>query len=176
MRGYTILVGGTQGVGKSTLCAQLASEMTRRRGLIFWCDADQGGDVSLINACFAHTRSSAEAARIVARRPEFAHTATTADLLRKLKGTAQDIDVVVLDSLQKWAPSNPGAFVESLRTIAATKLVISRNNAEGQLYGPTESAYECDAVALVYEGTIDVPDKCRWAKTPRSAPWVKMDT
>lgn len=166
--GYTILVSGEKGVGKSTLCAQLGAEMTALAGLLFWADADQGGDPRLVAELFRRTSSQLESLRLVTRRME-PNVSTWEALVRKLSRIAQAPDVCVFDSLQKWAPTAPGIFLEQLRNVPGTKLVISRNNKAGTIYGPTESEYEADAVAIVYETKVEVPQKCRWTRTPSVA-------
>jgi hypothetical protein len=171
--GAVILVGGDPGAGKTTLCAQAASEQTDRfRSTLWWLDADvilAGAPLlrrELVFACFDRMSSSRANLRLVqARRSPDAmlFDATVRSLSVGPK------DVIVVDSLQKWGRSEAGvsAVILSLMSCGATVYAISRANASGALFGWMEHQHDVDAVALVQLDAVFVPKKCRWSSTPR---------
>src|SRR5262249_35340038 len=103
--GKTILVGGGPGAGKSTVCAELATHMARELdGLAYWLDAEMTRP--LVAAIFARTGSSIDRIRRIPRRPdpEEGDTGRKIHWRDALRAVPPDAVVVVIDSIQRWAP------------------------------------------------------------------------
>lgn len=162
--GLKVLVGGAPGAGKSTLCAELASQIAEKLdGLGYWLDAEQNRD--LVRELFPRTRSSAHRMRLVSRR----RTGAKVGWREALKAVPPEAAVVVVDSLQRWARSyaEQTTLLETVATMDRTVLVVSHFNKAGQFAGPIGNEYDVDATAIVRPKSVEVT-KCRWAPCPRT--------
>ncbi len=158
--GFKILVGGKPGVGKSTLGAELAAEMAEKLNAVaFWLDAEQNTDV--VRELFLRTNSSLD--RIV--RVSKTNGAGWRDAFASVP---KDAAVMVVDSLQRWAPQyrEQTALLEALNEVRPTAIVISHFNKAGRFAGPVGNEYDVDATVIVSDKRVDVT-KCRWSRCPR---------
>ncbi|HMY17893.1 MAG TPA: hypothetical protein PKA58_16330 [Polyangium sp.] len=160
VHGYKILVGGIPGAGKSTLAAEIAAEMAADlKGLAFWLDAEQNTDV--VRELFLRTNSSPDRVVRVSKT-------NGAGWREAFASVPKDAAVMVVDSLQRWAPQyrEQTALLEALNDIAPTAIVISHFNKAGRFAGPVGNEYDVDATVIISEKRIDVT-KCRWSRCPR---------
>lgn len=170
--GVRVLLAGLPGAGKSTLAAEFASAFAAaRRSAVYWADRDQ--PLPFIRACFARTGSSGRAVQRV----------RAADWSSALVAVPDDANaLLVVDSLQTWTGHSMPSCLDFLLALrergerqreilgaAQTVLVICESNADGGAHGWTSLQHAVDAVALVSPAAVDVPTKCRWAPTPRTA-------
>lgn len=158
--GFKILVGGIPGAGKSTLAAELAAEMAEKlNGIAFWLDAEQNTDV--VRELFLRTNSSPD--RIVR-----VSKTNGAGWREAFASVPKDAAVMVVDSLQRWAPQyrEQTSLLEALNDIAPTAIVISHFNKAGRFAGPVGNEYDVDATVIVSDKRVDVT-KCRWSRCPR---------
>jgi predicted ATP-dependent serine protease len=158
--GSKILVGGKPGAGKSTLAAELAAEMAKElNALTFWLDAEQ--NTELVAELFPRTNSSVD--RII--RVSKTNGAGWRDAIASVPA---DAALVVIDSLQRWAPQyrEQTALLEALADVRPTSMVISHFNKAGRFAGPVGNEYDVDATVIVTEKRVDVT-KCRWSRCPR---------
>jgi len=170
--GARVLVGGAPGAGKSTLVAQAASGLARaRRCLVWWLDQDQIKR-SAIRVLFRRTDSPYDAVRLV----------EGSDWSKAIAAVPLTPSVMVIDALQPWVKHNLNEALRLLEhlkeraaKLAKKKLpgqvvfVICEVNGEGGVYGPTSYEHAVEAIAMVYPDAVEVPEKCRWVKTPRRA-------
>ncbi len=166
--GSTVLVGGLQGAGKSTVCAELAAVMARDLGgLAYWLDAEMTR--ALLADVFRRTSSPLDRIRRVPRRPD-----PDEPILRPigwreaLRAVPPDAVVVVIDSIQRWANGykEQSALLESMAKLTPTVLAISHTNKRGQIAGPNAHQHDGDAVVIVKQREI-IATKSRWVPTPR---------
>jgi DNA repair protein RadA/Sms len=158
--GFKILVGGKPGAGKSTLGAELAAEMAEKlNGNAFWLDAEQNTDV--VRELFLRTNSSPD--RIVR-----VSKTNGAGWREAFASVPKDAAVMVVDSLQRWAPQyrEQTALLEALNEVRPTAIVISHFNKAGRFAGPVGNEYDVDATVIVSDKRVDVT-KCRWSRCPR---------
>lgn len=158
--GFKILVGGNPGAGKSTLAAELAAEMAAKlNGIAFWLDAEQNTDV--VRELFLRTNSLVD--RVV--RVSKTNGAGWRDAFASVP---KDAAVMVVDSLQRWAPQyrEQTALLEALNDVPSTAIVISHFNKAGRFAGPVGNEYDVDATVIVSDKRVDVT-KCRWSRCPR---------
>lgn len=164
--GRVVLVGGLQGAGKSTLCAELASRMAAKlRGLAYWLDAEMSAP--LVAALFARTSSSTGNVRRVPKKPDAA-SARSIDWRDALAAVPPDAAVVVIDSIQRWAPraSDQTALLDAMAMLTPTVLAISHANKKGEIAGSNANQHDADAICVVSPSRI-VTTKSRWTPTPR---------
>lgn len=158
--GFKILVGGKPGAGKSTLAAELSAEMALKLNAIaFWLDAEQNTDV--VRELFLRTNSSPDRVVRVSKT-------NGAGWREAFASVPKDAAVMVVDSLQRWAPQyrEQTALLEALKDVAPTAIVISHFNKAGRFAGPVGNEYDVDATVIVSEKRVDVT-KCRWSRCPR---------
>ncbi|MDI1451864.1 hypothetical protein [Polyangium sp. 6x1] len=163
--GLKVLVGGAPGAGKSTLCAELAAQITAKLdGLGYWLDAEQNRN--LVQELFPRTGSSSRNIRLVSRRSGSGSKVGWRDALQAVP---PDAAVIVVDSLQRWARSyaEQTTLLETVATMRPTVLVVSHFNKAGQFAGPMGNEYDVDATAIVRPKNIEVT-KCRWSLCPRT--------
>ncbi len=168
--GLSVLIAGLPGAGKSTLVAELAAAMANKLdGVIWWVDREQVSH-ALIAACFARTNSPMHRVQVVG--PTMGATISNAGWREALAAVEDDPkSILVCDSLQTWGDhreTEMRALLGALRSMRCTSLIISHSNQEGDPFGATTNQHGTDAVAIVTPTRIEVPEKCRWAKTPRS--------
>src|SRR4051794_38201018 len=126
--GRTILVGGLQGAGKSTLCAELAAQMAHALdGLAYWLDAEMSRQ--LVAALFERTNSRTDRIRRIPMKPDGGGTR----LIRwteALRAVPPDAAVIVIDSIQRWAPRmvDQTALLNAITIAKPTVLAISHAN------------------------------------------------
>lgn len=162
--GRKVLVGGAPGAGKSTLCAELASQIAAKLDKLgYWLDAEQNRD--LVRELFPRTGSSSHLIRLVSK----IRGGNKVGWREALQAVPRDAGVVVIDSLQRWARSyaEQTTLLEALATISPTVLVVSHFNKAGQFAGPIGNEYDVDATAIVRPKSVEVA-KCRWSLCPRS--------
>lgn len=167
--GFKVLVGGKPGVGKSTLAAELAAEMADKLNAnAFWLDAEQNTDV--VRELFVRTNSSPDRVVRVSKT-------NGAGWREAFASVPKDAAVVVIDSLQRWAPQfrEQTALLEALNDLPSTTLVISHFNKAGRFAGPVGNEYDVDATVLVSDKRVDVT-KCRWSRCPRGVKRPEMTT
>lgn len=160
MLGSKILVGGRPGAGKSTFAAELAAEMAEKLNAVaFWLDAEQ--NTELVRELFPRTNSSVD--RIVR-----VSKTNGAGWREAFASVPDDAALVVIDSLQRWAPQyrEQTALLEALVNVRPTSIVISHFNKAGRFAGPVGNEYDVDATVIVSEKRVDVT-KCRWSRCPR---------
>jgi len=165
--GLDILIGGAQGAGKSTLCAELAARMAHDLGgLAYWLDAEQNRD--LVAALFARSGSPMNRIGLISRYSEDRSTLplTWREAFARVP---RDAVVAVVDSLQRWAPraADQTELLAFVRPLPFTVLVISHATKNGQVSGRNENQHDTDAVVVVKQTEICVT-KCRWTPTPRN--------
>ncbi|WP_170229964.1 AAA family ATPase [Polyangium fumosum] len=163
--GLKVLVGGAPGAGKSTLCAELASQIAENLdGLGYWLDAEQNRD--LVRELFPRTGSSARNIRLVSR---IRGNKCKVGWREALQAVPRDAAVVVVDSLQRWGRSytEQTALLDEVATLTPTVLVVSHFNKAGQFAGPMGNEYDADATAIVRTTSVEVT-KCRWSPCPRT--------
>lgn len=164
--GRTVLVGGLQGAGKSTLAAELASRMAAKlHGLAYWLDAEMS--MQLVAALFARTGSSTANVRRVPKKPD-ATSSRAISWREALAAVPPDAAVVVVDSIQRWAPraSDQTALLDAIAMLAPTVLAISHANKKGEIAGSNANQHDADAICVVSPTQI-VTTKSRWTPTPR---------
>ena len=162
--GRKVLVGGAPGAGKSTLCAELASQIANKLDKWgYWLDAEQNRD--LVRELFPRTGSSSYNIRLVSKEK----VNSKASWREALKAVPKDAGVIVIDSLQRWARgyAEQTTLLESLAALEPTVLVVSHFNKAGQFAGPIGNEYDVDATAIVRHKSVEVT-KCRWTPCPRS--------
>lgn len=166
--GLTVLVGGKEGAGKSTLCAQLASRMARDlNGLAYWLDAEQSR--VLVADLFARTRSPMDRIRRIPKRPPSGGSITWREALAAVP---MDAELVVVDSLQEWAnePKEQRALLRALCDMETTAVAISHLNKKRDFAGLSANKYAVDATVEVTPDEVRVL-KSRWtAAAPRAVP------
>ncbi|TKC90542.1 hypothetical protein [Polyangium fumosum] len=163
--GLKVLVGGSPGAGKSTLCAELAAQIAAKLdGLGYWLDAEQNRN--LVQELFPRTGSSSRHIRLVSRRSGSGSKVGWRDALQAVP---PDAAVIVVDSLQRWARSyvEQTTLLETVATMRPTVLVVSHFNKAGQFAGPMGNEYDVDATAIIRPKNIEVT-KCRWSLCPRT--------
>jgi predicted ATP-dependent serine protease len=161
--GRKVLVGGAPGAGKSTLCAELASQIANKLDKLgYWLDAEQNRD--LVRELFPRTNSSFYNIRLVSKEK----INSKASWRDALKAVPKDAGIIVIDSLQRWARSyaEQTTLLESLATLEPTVLVVSHFNKAGQFAGPIGNEYDVDATAIVRHKSVEIT-KCRWSPCPR---------
>jgi hypothetical protein len=163
-RGMTILLVGSAGVGKSTLAAQAAFTIARQLGKrLYWLDADQL-KWELIEEAFLRARCSPHemAGQIIPLYKE--HSNGMPDPASAFAVVPSD-GVLVLDSLEAWAPRGDKQALEVLRMLrihpARVKIVVAATNAGGSVAGDGELERAGDATVFVERTQIRV-GKCRW--------------
>jgi len=162
--GRKVLVGGAPGAGKSTLCAELASQVAAKLDKLgYWLDAEQNRD--LVRELFPRTGSSTYHIRLVSK----IRGGNKVGWQDALKAVPRDAGIIVIDSLQRWARSyaEQTTLLETVATMSPTVLVVSHFNKAGQFAGPIGNEYDVDATAIVRPKNIEVA-KCRWSLCPRS--------
>jgi predicted ATP-dependent serine protease len=167
--GLDVLISGTQGAGKSTLCAELAARMAQDLdGLSYWLDAEQNKD--LVAALFARSGSPMNRIGLISRHSED-RSMRPLTWREAFARVPRDAVVAVVDSLQRWAPraADQTELLAFIRPLPFTVLVISHATKSGQVSGRNENQHDTDAVAFVKQTEICVT-KCRWTPTPRSIP------
>lgn len=163
-RGMVVMLAGTAGVGKSTLAAQAGFMIAQQtNACLYWLDADQLRE-ELIEETFYRARCPPDglAGRIFPvheeredGRPDF----------RRACARVPENGVVVIDSLEAWAPRGDKQALELLRVLRAhpcrVKLVVAATNASGGVAGDGELERACDATVIVERAHLRV-GKCRW--------------
>lgn len=166
--GHLILLAGIPGSGKSTLAAELASQIAMHTGgAVWWMDREQSSH-ALISAAFARTGSRSDAVHVVSQNPSVRQAISWREANKKIIDGPNEM--IVCDSLQAWCDYREleaRAFLAELRSMKATKIVVSHVNSEGDPFGATTMQHLADAVAMVSAQEIRIPDKCRWSVTPR---------
>jgi len=165
--GLKILAGGPPGAGKSTLSAELASQIAEKLdGEGYWLDGEQNRDI--VRELFPRTNSSPHRIKLVSRRGA---KGLKIGWREALKAVPPDAAVMVIDSLQRWAMSlaEQTLLLEELSTMPQTALVVSHFNKAGQFAGRIGNEYDVDATAIVRPKVVEVT-KCRWALCPRVFP------
>jgi energy-coupling factor transporter ATP-binding protein EcfA2 len=152
---------GSAGAGKSTLAAQAASAIAGRHGApLWWLDGDQNS-MGLVLRSFALARS--EPHNLWVPRAE-----DGADLTwqRAFELVPQDALVMVVDSLETWAPRSDQARGELLRALrmhgCRFKFVIAAAKADGSVAGAGLLERAWDASIFVEKRAIRT-GKCRWS-------------
>jgi len=171
--GLKILVGGSPGAGKSTLCAELASQIAEKLdGEGYWLDGEQ--NKTLVQELFQRTGSSSSRIKLVGRRQK---TGAKIGWREALQAVPSYAAVVIIDSLQRWATSvaEQTLLLEQLSAMPHTVLVVSHFNKAGQFAGRIGNEYDVDATAIVKPKSIEVT-KCRWTLCPRVVPRPVMTT
>lgn len=161
--GRKVLVGGSPGAGKSTLCAELASQIANKVDKFgYWLDSEQNRD--LVRELFPRTGSSSYNIRLVSKEK----VNDKAGWREALKAVPPDAGVIVIDSLQRWARTyaEQTTLLELIATLSPTVLVVSHFNKAGQFAGPIGNEYDVDATAIVRHKSVEVT-KCRWTPCPR---------
>jgi predicted ATP-dependent serine protease len=166
--GSTVIVGGLQGAGKSTLCAELAAVMARDlEGLAYWLDAEMTR--ALLADVFRRTGSPLDRIRRIARRPDPEEpTPRPIGWRDALRAVPADAVVVVVDSIQRWAHGykEQTALLDAIAKLSPTVLAISHSTKRGEIAGPNAHQHDGDAVVTVKTTEI-VATKSRWVPTPR---------
>jgi predicted ATP-dependent serine protease len=171
--GLKALFGGNPGTGKSTLCAELASQIAEHLdGIGYWLDAEQNHH--LVRELFPRTNSSPHRIRLVSCRGKGGKVGWR----EALKAVPPDAAVIVVDSLQRWGRSfvEQTALLDALALTRPTVLVVSHFNKAGQFAGPIGNEYDVDATAIVTPTKVEVT-KCRWSLCPRTVqrPAISVD-
>ena len=170
--GLKVLVGGAPGAGKSTLCAELASQIAEKLdGLGYWLDAEQNKD--LVRELFPRTGSSTRCIRLVTRRGRSVAKVGWREALQAVP--QREAAIIVIDSLQRWARSyaEQTTLLETVASMSPTVLVVSHFNKAGQFAGPIGNEYDVDATAIVRPKSVEVM-KCRWSLCPRTVARPEM--
>ncbi len=155
---------GAAGVGKSTLAAQAGYTIARHLGeRLYWLDADQLKD-ELIGEAFVRAQCpppGLEGGIIPIHEededgmPDF----------KRACARVPEHGVLVVDSLEAWAPRGDKQALELLRVLRAhparVKLVVAATNAVGGVAGDGEIERAGDATVFVDRMQIRV-GKCRW--------------
>ncbi len=164
-REMVIMLAGTAGAGKSTLAAQAGFAIAQKTGgALYWLDADQLKE-ELIQEAFVRARCPPEQ---LAGRIFPVHEAGENGLpdFRRACSRVPGDGVMVVDSLESWAPRGDKQALEWLRLLRAhpsrVKLVIAATNASGGVAGDGELERACDATVFVERDQLRV-GKCRWA-------------
>ena len=152
---------GSAGAGKSTLAAQAASVIAERHGApLWWLDGDQNS-MGLVLRSFALARSHPHNLRVPRAEDD-------ADLPweRAFALVPQDALVMVVDSLETWAPRSDKARGELLRALrkhgCRFKFVVAAAKADGTLAGDGLLERAWDASIFVQKKLIRT-GKCRWS-------------
>ncbi len=163
-RGMVIMLVGAAGVGKSTLAAQAGYTIARHLGeRLYWLDADQLKD-ELIGEAFVRAQCPPEGLEggIIPIHEE--DEDGMPDFNRACARVPQH-GVLVVDSLEAWAPRGDKQALELLRVLRAhparVKLVVAATNAGGGVAGDGEIERAGDATVFVDRMQIRV-GKCRW--------------
>jgi hypothetical protein len=159
-----VMLVGAAGVGKSTLAAQAGYTVARQSGgRLYWLDADQLKE-ELIEETFVRAQcppAGLEGGVIPLHEededgmPDF----------RRACARVPEHGVLVVDSLEAWAPRGDKQALELLRVLrghpARVKLVVAATNAAGGVAGDGELERAGDATVFVERKQIRV-GKCRW--------------
>jgi hypothetical protein len=152
---------GSAGAGKSTLAAQAASAIAGRHGApLWWLDGDQNS-MGLVRRSFALAGSEPHHLRV----PQ-AEDGADLPWETAFQVVPQDALVMVVDSLETWAPRSDQARGQLLRALrkhgCRYKLVIAAAKADGTLAGDGLLERAWDASIFVQKKVIRV-GKCRWS-------------
>ena len=152
---------GSAGAGKSTLAAQAASAIAGRHGApLWWLDGDQNS-MGLVLRSFALARSEPHNLRV----PQ-AEEGADLPWQRAFELVPQDALVMVVDSLETWAPRSDQARGELLRALrmhgCRFKFVIAAAKADGSVAGAGLLERAWDASIFVEKKAIRT-GKCRWS-------------
>jgi energy-coupling factor transporter ATP-binding protein EcfA2 len=152
---------GSAGAGKSTLAAQAASAIAGRHGApLWWLDGDQNS-MGLVLRSFALARSEPHNLRV----PQ-AEDGADLPWQRAFEIVPQDALVMVVDSLETWAPRSDQARGELLRALrmhgCRFKFVIAAAKADGSVAGAGLLERAWDASIFVEKRAIRT-GKCRWS-------------
>jgi hypothetical protein len=159
-----VMLVGAAGVGKSTLAAQAGYTIARQlRKRLYWLDADQLKD-ELIEEAFVRARclpGQLEGGIVLVHEededgmPDF----------RRACAKVPANEVLVVDSLEAWAPRGDRQALELLRVLrahpACAKFVVAATNAAGGVAGRGELERAGDATVFIERDRIRV-GKCRW--------------
>jgi energy-coupling factor transporter ATP-binding protein EcfA2 len=136
-RGALVLVVGPAGAGKSTYSAELSAIAAMQLDSnIYWLDRDQKHPV-LVRACFATLGTEEAFTRVKLVRPPTVMPKAWG-IVEALTLVPDDVDVLVLDSLETWGANDTLrlAVMERMKEHPArVKLVIAGTNAEGGVSG-----------------------------------------
>jgi hypothetical protein len=163
-RGMVVMLVGAAGVGKSTLAAQAGYTIAQHLGeRLYWLDADQLKE-ELIEEAFVRAQcppGGLEGGIIPLHEededgmPDF----------RRACARVPEHGVLVVGSLEAWAPRGDKQALELLRVLRAhparVKLVVAATNAAGGVAGAGELERAGDATVFVDRVQIRV-GKCRW--------------
>jgi predicted ATP-dependent serine protease len=164
--GRNILVGGLQGSGKSTLCAELVAAMAGAlREEAYWLDAEMSR--GLVAGLFPRTRSPVCNVRRIPRKGDDA-LSKPISWRTALAAVPLSAAAIVFDSLQRWAPkkADQTELLEAIAGLKTTVFVISHSNKKGEIAGSNSNQHDTDATAIVSPAQILV-SKSRWVPTPR---------
>lgn len=133
--GTSALIGGTPGVGKSTLTLQVAGGYARGGKRVLYASAEEDGGPL-----------KARAKRVGAEHPNL-DLFSTGDLTKALAAAAS-YDIAIYDSIQMYAASTPDF------TKPKTRILISQLNGQGSITGTTKNEHLCDALLFADEDLV----------------------
>ena len=142
------------------LAARMAAAL---RGVAYWIDREM--DEGQVFALFQRTGSPTDRVRRVA----VAKAAEGGTWREAFQVIGSDAAVIVVDSLQRWAPRDveQTALLEALKGQTVTALVVSHTNKRGQIAGKMANQHDVDAEVMVKKRKF-ISGKCRWTPTPRA--------
>lgn len=159
VQGSVVLIGGSPGIGKSTLLLQTASKLSKTNNRIIYISGEESIDqVSL----------RAKRMEVVEHNIEIAATTNVSDIVNSIKPDKKPT-IVIIDSIQTMfldeLSSAPGT-VSQVRAAAGeltifakknniTLLIVSHVTKDGQIAGPKVLEHMVDTV-LYFEGEKDL--------------------